>query len=329
MLQADMINADIQFQEAQKWLFFMVRALEYKWNEPFTNNYAGRTWQMSSLFKLRNADELNEMYLAMKNYDDLQVLSSTSDDRFDWFSVRKNFMGYYQTNGATYYFSNIVTFTTNDATESVTNTVTFTNAIDAFRYDLAEKVTNGFVDLDFSTLRELPNRSFFRGPTYFPNGDIDPTKPGSYLDKIRWMKIRLPGGQAQATTIGYLRYGGESVLRNRNPGQRKPDRPNEITDEMTKYSTRHWKYENGHWLYNDGLNAQVSMLIVPRTEQRLDGNPSAPDALPSVNQIDVFRERSVAATGWHLSIPVSGENSVDLSQLDDIEIYFYHWSFNR
>ena len=70
------------------------------------------------------------------------------------------------------------------------------------------------------------------------------------------------------------------------------------------------------------------MLKVPRTETRLDGNPAHPDALPSVNQIDVFKERSVAATGWHLAIPV-GPGAVPLDQLDDIELYFYHWSFNR
>jgi hypothetical protein len=71
------------------------------------------------------------------------------------------------------------------------------------------------------------------------------------------------------------------------------------------------------------------MLQVPRTEPRLDGNPDAKDVLPSVNQIDVFRERSVATTGWHLSLPVIGAGSVALGNLDDIELYFYHWSFNR
>jgi hypothetical protein len=82
-------------------------------------------------------------------------------------------------------------------------------------------------------------------------------------------------------------------------------------------------------MYTDGINASVSMLMVPSTEQRLDGNPNDPDVLPSVNEIDVFQERSVAATKWHLSIPVTGSGSVTISNLNDIEIYFYHWSFNR
>ena len=51
--------ANLSFDEAQKWLYFMARALEYKWNTPFTNYfYLGRRWSTPTLFKLRNAEEL-------------------------------------------------------------------------------------------------------------------------------------------------------------------------------------------------------------------------------------------------------------------------------
>jgi hypothetical protein len=319
-LQADMVEADLKFQEAQKWLLFMARAFEYKWNAPLaglsSGIYGGE--QLADLFKMRNADELWDMYTAMQVFNEAQTVSTTSDDRFDWFSVRDHFLGYKRSNelGEPASYIDPVTRQTHDA-------------IGAFRLHLSRLVTNGWLELDFNTVREIENKSFFRGPTYRADGSVDPTKPGYYLDKIRWMKIRLPGGHGQEPVSGYLRYGGTSYLRNREYGTRDPQRSDRIIGEMTAYSTRHWRQVGGQWRFSDGINAGVSMLKVPRTEPRLDGNPAAPDVLPSVNQIDVFRERSVATTGWHLAIPVTGAGSVSIADLDDIEIYFYHWSFNR
>ena len=319
-MQADMVTADLAFQQAQEWLFFMARALEYKWNQPLdVVGPAGLEYQMADLFKLRNAGELEDMYNAMKLFDDLNVLSSSSDDRFDWFSVRDQFLGYTPTNdlGQANSYVDPVTGQTNDG-------------IGAFRLCLSRLVTNGWIELDLNTVREVPHKSFFTGPTYLANGNVDPTKPGSYLDKIIWMKIRLPGAFARDEPVsGYLRYGGTSYIRNPTYGARDPQRADRIIGEMTPYSTRHWQHINNNWVFTDGLNAQISMLMVPRTETRLDGNPNDPDVLPSANEIDVFQERSVATTGWHLSIPVTGAGSVAISSLDDIEIYFYHWSHNR
>jgi hypothetical protein len=315
-LQSDMIAADEAFTEAQKWLFFMGRALEYKWNEPLEGLLGG--WRMSDLFKLRNADELQQMYQAMKTFDDLRVLSGSSDDRFDWFSVREQFLGFKLTNqlGQVLYYTDPVTGQTNDA-------------LGAFRLYLTRHVVGGFVELDFSTVREIENQSFFRGPT-FTNGVVDASKRGCYLDKIRWLKIRLPGDHTtQQPVNGYLVYSGTSYIRNRHYGTRDPLHPDRIDGEMTAFSTRHWVNDNGQWVFTDGVSGLVSMLKVPRTEERLGGNPDNPDVLPSVNQIDVFRERSVATTRWHLSIPITGASSVSIANLDDIEIYFYHGSFNR
>ncbi|HVO71814.1 MAG TPA: hypothetical protein VMT24_17320, partial [Aggregatilineaceae bacterium] len=85
--------ASLAFDEAQKWLFFMARALEYKWNTPFMNYfYMGKRWSTTTLFKLRNADELIQFYNAMVSFNSLIQLPS--DDYQDWFSVREDFFGY-------------------------------------------------------------------------------------------------------------------------------------------------------------------------------------------------------------------------------------------
>ncbi len=318
-VQSLLSQADVTFAEAQEWLFFMARALEFKWNVPLEDLGlpGGRT--MADLFKARNADELSACYDAMRDADDASRISAIGDDRFDWFSVRENFLGYRLTNelgqAATYV----------DPVTGQTN-----NALAAFRLHLSRLVAHGYVELDFSTVRELANGSFFRGPDYDANGNVIPTKKGTYLDKINWVKIRLPGGHAQGTINGYLSYGGTSYLRNPEPGIRVPNRPDRLLNEMTAYSTRRWfKPNNKPWQYTDGINQLVTMLAVPRTETRLDGSAGITDPLPSVTRIDVFRERPVAASGWHLAIPVTGPNSVNLADLDDIEIYFYHWSFSR
>ena len=89
--------ANLSFDEAQKWLYFMSRALEYKWNTPFMNYfYLGRRWSTGTLFKLRNADELEQFYNAMVSFNSLVQLPS--DDYWDAFSVREDFLGYRLTN---------------------------------------------------------------------------------------------------------------------------------------------------------------------------------------------------------------------------------------
>jgi hypothetical protein len=95
--QHDTVLANFSFDEAQKWLFFMVRALEYKWNTPFTNYlYLGQRWSTETLFKLRNAAELELFYNAMIAYE--SQIQLPKDDYFDWFSVREDFFGYKRTN---------------------------------------------------------------------------------------------------------------------------------------------------------------------------------------------------------------------------------------
>jgi len=50
-----------------------------------------------------------------------------------------------------------------------------------------------------------------------------------------------------------------------------------------------------------------------------------------VPQIDVFKERSVATTGWTLLIPTMdfSQPVLDINALDDVELYFYHYAVSR
>jgi hypothetical protein len=92
----DILVANLAFDAAHKWLFFMVRALEYKWNVPFAQNHGGVNWNAGAVFQCRNGEELYGLYLAMLDFDAQIEGTRIKDDFFDWFSVRDDFFGYRQ-----------------------------------------------------------------------------------------------------------------------------------------------------------------------------------------------------------------------------------------
>ena len=307
----DTVMANLTFHEAQKWLSFMVRALEYKWNAPFTNfPYLDRRWSAQTLSALRNAEELELFYGAMEAYDD--QIQLPTDDYFDWFSVREDFFGFTASDSA----GNALQYVDVDTGETV-------DALEAFRRRLRALMdAQGNVRLPFSTVREIPGGSFFLGPRFTAAGQI--ISKGLYLDKIRWLQINLPGRHTQGRTqlTGQLTYGGASFLRNQDVGTFVPDQPDRLRDELTAYSTRFWFFHpaSNSWRFTEALMSPVTM--------QLSADSRVP---PTIQQIEVFKERSVAASGWELLIPTidAGRVVLDIDQLDDVELYFYHYAVTR
>ena len=312
-----MIEANLGFEEAQRWLFFMVRALEFKWNTPFAGYFhEGTTWSAKSLFKLRNADELEAFYNAMNAFD--ATINRGKTYRFDWFSVREDFMG-------------LKTFDDEGQPAEYIDTVTGEShdAIGMFRAILARSVRavqgGEQIVVEFNTVRQIPGGFFFVGPTFNLDGSVD-TK-GRFLNKIDYLQIRLPGDHSlgRSQLAGNLTYGGTSFVRNFNVGQFDPDRPDRLVNEMTAYNTRYWFLDptpgQQRWKFNEGLT-------IDAVEMQLSDDPRLP---PTVTQILEFKERSVAATGWRLTIPLIQQNTqvLNLDELNDIEIYFHHYSAQR
>jgi hypothetical protein len=114
-------------------------------------------------------------------------------------------------------------------------------------------------------------------------------------------------------------------VRNINVGHFDPERPDRLVNEMTAYNTRYWFFDptpgQQRWKFNEGLT-------IDAVEMQLSDDPRLP---PTVNQILEFKERSVAATGWRLTIPLIQQNTqvLKLDELNDIEIYFHHYSAQR
>ena len=308
--QSDMVEANLAFNEAQKWLFFMARALDYKWNTGMQDYlYQGRRWSTSSIFKLRNAAELEMFYQAMDDFE--SQLQLPTDDYFDWFSVRDDFFGYKLTDGSGQ--PNLY---------EDPSTGELVGGIQAFRSRLRQLEANGVIQLEFSTVRETPGSTFFRGPRFDNQGNV--TSKGLFLDKIRWMKINLPGSHTVGRTqlAGELQYGGTSFMRNFKVGQFDSERPDRLRDEMTAYSTRFWYFDPfvNRWKFTEALSSTVNM--------QLSQDSRVP---PTVQELEVFKERSVATSGWVLSIPTTdlGTTVLNIDELDDVEIYFFHYAVTR
>jgi hypothetical protein len=325
-----MLEAEATFKVAQRWVFFAIRALEYKWNTPFAFSSASGNWSMDSLFRARTAKDLIDLMAAIRDFDGLMQGSARFDDRFDWFSFKKGFMGLtpvYDTDGVT----ELPLCTHPDTGLAATATEVF-----RARIQRAFDPETGIIELPFSTFRDN-GQTFFRGPRRSPSDPTVVLSRGQYLDKIDWVLINLQGdfsGVSQERVSGALTYSGGCYLRNARVGSiPDPSRPDVIVDEFTYWPTKFWFYDSGvpdadppipgGWRWSDEQTTEVSLNLVEQLGVQV------PD---SVAKIQVFRERSVACDGWILRIftrDLDGSTIITPDQLDDIELQFYHMSKDR
>ena len=193
----------------------------------------------------------------------------------------------------------------------------------------------GMIELPFSTFRDN-GLTFFRGPRRMPGDPETLISRGQFLDKIYWMKVNLVGdfdGAPYDRVGGTLTYSGTAYLRNARVGV-IPDqtRPDIIIDEFSEWPFRFWFYDSGApradppvtaaWRSSNEQTTEIVMYLSDVSQYEV------PD---SAFQIDVFRERSVAADGWVLRIFTyrDGVPVIDIDDIDDIEILFYHVSKDR
>ncbi|MCC6488747.1 MAG: hypothetical protein IT364_14710 [Candidatus Hydrogenedentes bacterium] len=318
-VQRDMLYAQQSYEVAQNWIFFVLRAFEYKWNVPFIYSDPTGAWSIQSIFRARNALELNRLKNALTAFDGLLQGTSRTDDRFDWFSFTEDFLGYKQLaeDGVT------------ELTYLDPNVGDVVTAKEIFRRHLKANLNeDGVIHLVFNTVKD--KGTFFRGPRYTSSGTV--LSPGQYLDKIIWMKINVPGSHAarNRTVTARLAYGGTSYLRTPVAGVIDPNQPDRIEDELTAWSSRFFYFDPGKpfanppvaagWRFKDAQESVVP-LNLGETDERPD----------SVLEIEVFKERSVATTQWEMDIftEEDGEQVLDIDAMDDIEILFYHTSKDR
>ncbi len=315
--QESVQRASETFREAQDWLFFTARALEYKWNQPFRRTVGERTWSIDELFRTRNSRELSQMLAAMELYDGAQSFGPGTGTNSDSISLREDLLGYRDlgNNSEALFYPDPVTGE-------------LVRAKDAFRsYLNANTVTrdNGdrAVSIVFGTAFSPPGSQFFLGPEFDNQGT--PTELGTWLDKIQWIKINVPGNMSGGGFInGFLSDGGAQLIRQGTVGTFNPDMPQLVKDEFTAYSSRLWFTQDGgeSFEFRESLRAPIRMEL---------GLPAGTTTLPDVPENTFFKERSVANTRWNLEFTIfdadgspGGLDLLNLEQVDDIEVIINH-----
>ncbi|HUW60713.1 MAG TPA: BACON domain-containing carbohydrate-binding protein [Candidatus Bathyarchaeia archaeon] len=326
-LRLSMLEAESTFKVAQKWVFYTIRALEYKWNTPFVYSSPTGDWSVDSIFRARTARDLVLLVAAVRDYDGLLQGSSRGDDRFDWFSFKKDFYGVtpvYDSNGEEM------------KVYSHPRTGYGATATEVFRARLEDVLDpdTGVIDIPFSTFKDN-DLTFFRGPRRDADNPEVVLSRGQYLDKIVWMKVNLLGdftGAPVSRVGGTLTYSGGSYVRNARVGTVDPENPSRILDEFTVWPTKFWFFDSGQpggdppvsaaWRSSDEQTTEIALNLIDISRFEI------PD---TVSQIDVFCERSVASDGWRFRIYThqNGVPVINIDQIDDIEILFYHVNKER
>ncbi|WP_444887291.1 fibronectin type III domain-containing protein [Microbulbifer sp. JMSA008] len=314
-LTTEMLRAERHFEEAQKWLFYAASALEYKWQESFVGSVTGS--RKEDIFHVRNAQELRDFYSEMLSFDQLRNLSGTQQAT-DTFSLKDDVFGYVDDiNGIAQ------TYQHPDPAQQGGPRLSPQQALQEKLRLLSRKYgSDTWVTVEFSTVKELPRSNFFLGPVIADNNDLSCLAAGgSYLDKIETIGLNIPlafSVSGETETPAYLTYGGTSFLRSKTPGTLVESADGVgIQDEFITHSTRFWDTV-------DGANLAFRNSYRVPMAANLDVLNSGAGSSSTVT--NVFKERSVAATGWRLSLKLADRygSLVDLNAVKDVELIFNH-----
>ncbi|MCX7045515.1 MAG: hypothetical protein NTX50_08545 [Candidatus Sumerlaeota bacterium] len=303
--QNSLILADDAFREAQRWAFMTARALEFKWNKPFLIDYLGRSWETASLFKLRNADELESYIAAIEEFNRVNLIGFNRESFVDKISLRDDVLARYAGTGIDKGWR----------VDTVTSQIVTSSELMRRKIKRTQdKFGNVVVNLDTFSLKKQ-NGFFFLGVEYNPDGSI--LQLGKSLDKIEWVKFNVLGSFTKTVHSADLIYGGVCYLRTRTPPCYNMANPRELNGEYEIFPFRYFRtLDNG--LTWDSLSGQEDTVKLQFSSTSGEPDAGVPD---STLENTFLKERSVAATHWTLTIPAASIN-VDLVQ--DIEIYIKH-----
>jgi hypothetical protein len=308
--QNKVIEAEFAFREAQEWAFFAARALEYKYNKAFLHTYLGRDWQISTLFQLRNYDELDNFFAAMNEFNLINLTNLIGRNSFtDRLSVRKDFWALAETvlDGGV---ERPAQYDSSDGERLL-------SSVGKFREEVRSRINRDnqvVLDLDTTNLKKTEG-AFFIGPEY--NDSLCVIQAGKWLDKIEWVKINLVGTHPErAFTGGDFAYGGNTYIRALVPPC--PETPLEIPADWMVYPFRFFfTLDNGATWQSRDAQSFTPIMRFSHTSVEPPGSDYENRAL---------KERSVAASRMTLKIPAA---QVNINQLDDIEIYVRHFFADR
>ena len=333
--ESALIDADESFAAAQRWMFITLQALNYKWHGQFAIVSGSKRYDTSTVFKARNAAELDDLLTQMVQWDSIRVTQTSSSPRiYSRISLRDHVLA-----------RNPQRFNLTDSSDSglrVDDTIEPPPAMlptvsteQYFRNLLAaryKETTSGDIVIPFSTV--FPNQpddrvdgNFFRGATYNAAGTcID---QGFWREKIEYVKVNVIATDASSTPAiysGVLTYGGSTYFHTRVPpradrsvgGLAIDDAPGELLCTPFRF-----------WVSPDfslsGFQASPTQIVpfgFAYADASAFGSGTIPDKLSSNFQVNDFYGRSIAASGWELRLYRDQSNGarVNIDTIKDIEI---------
>lgn len=327
------IKADAAFANAQRWMFYLLRALEYKWNQNFVGSYAGRDYDSGSIFKLRNAEELKDLFIGLENFNSTGRLGfSQNTDQFTVISLR-NLLAPNPAALSAVNSAEPGVRVDQAAGQVVTQTEFFRRKLKS----LVDGNGNLVIPVNTTRLSDLEYPDFFIGPQYATNGGV--TRKGRWHDVVRYVKVNIvypSHGTATPTLVsGQIKYSGLSLSRTRIapnglPDQRLNNTPDslgrDIPGELIATPFRSYVQLN--------LNVPVFEVRDYKDETQSfsrTGNSYLNLSQPhqgTVPAFNAFTEYSVAVTGWEFTL-YANPNVINLDLIDDIEFIVAHRSAAR
>ena len=286
LADASMIRAAHSFRNAQRWMFILIRAAEYKHNAVFRyEGEDGSVWSESNLFRARNVEELEALFDNLEDWDETQGWGDPSEIKRVRISLRDRLCG--QAEKLRECFAE---YMQNDD-----------NRLEAGEED---NPLSGYdaLRIEFSTI-DPPVNGLFREEFW--------------NEKIDYLQLYLFAGDVRIapdnTVPGYLRYGGVSLVRKRERGSADPTDPDRVIDEFVEYPPRRWTFA-------DGSLRMLSGPVGAAVDLEVYGDP---DKVDVERRVHAFKEYSVAASSWILYMAIGRpdqETLVDLGNVSEIEL---------
>lgn len=327
-----LILADAAFRNAQRWIFYTQRALEYKWQQRFTRAEVSgqgiRTFDSGTVFKLRNASELNDLLTQLKAWNDDRVLEDSGSRRTSFISMRDDVIAPNPNR-----LNLTLSLRTDPGVRVDLETQQVLPTVEFFQRELGRSLDgSGNLVIDFDTTQlDTRQADFFIGPNY----STSPMSPGEWRDKIVYLKVNIvatDGTTIPANYSGSLTYGGQTFFRTRIPPC--PDRSvnlpaGEVQDIPGEFLTAPFRffssanYDNV-FVSQDTQTSPITAAYTGATAK----SPTGEEILGETYQVNAFNQRSVAATRWRL-ILIAPPGGWDLSKITDIELIVRHNSSIR
>lgn len=332
--ESALIDADESFAAAQRWMFFTLQALNYKWHGQFAITGTKR-YDTSTVFKARNADELNDLLTQMVQWNTTRVTQTIDSPRiYSRISLRDHVLA-----------RNPQRF---NLTESIDPGVRVDDTIDPppamlpavsteqyFRNLLTaryKEAPSGDIVIPFSTvfpsqIEDSVDANFFRGAIYDAAGGC--TSQGFWREKIEFVKVNViasDAGSMPAAYSGVLTYGGSTYFHTRVPP--RADRSvsvlaiDDAPGELLCTPFRFWVSPDFSLGGFEARTTQIVPLAFAYANASALVSGAATDNLSPSFQVNDFQGRSIAASGWVLRLYRAQSNGarVNVDNIKDIEI---------